>query len=97
MSDNKQEVKELRRQVEILRAQLKGNKSTATKGETTPSPNNIPGNNVHTVKNNGENSFFFVREDIKKSLLITTLIFLIIACLTITQPQWLPFFEKIIS
>ncbi|MEA2020266.1 MAG: hypothetical protein U9M98_00845 [Patescibacteria group bacterium] len=97
MSDNNQEVKDLRRQVEILRAQLKKSKSPVPKKEKSTVQENQTKKEGYAISGEEDDSFSYVQEDLKKAILITVLILTIISSLAITQSYWFPITEKLIS
>jgi len=82
MSRKTQETKKLRREVEILRAQLKGETQVA-KTKTTPS---APPATAEVAT--APESATHIREDLRRSLLITAAVLALIGGLTLSRSYW---------
>ena len=86
MPKKDKEIKRLRREIEILRAQLKDTKGTevtkGTKGKTPAPPEPF----APSEPSYSEPSY--VRADLRRSLLITAIIMATITALALSQPHW---------
>ncbi|MFW6109850.1 MAG: hypothetical protein ACOC6Q_00240 [Patescibacteria group bacterium] len=83
MANKDREIKRLRREVEVLRAQLKTEQKGTSNGE-----GNRKTQPETTTKKGNTKDYQYVKKDLKRSLLIATGIFAAILGLKFSQPYW---------
>ena len=81
MSKKDKEVRKLRREIEILRAQMKGVREPVETGHAPSLRHREP-----SVPS--EPSATYVRTDLRRSFLITAVILALIGALSLSQPHW---------